>query len=74
VDRMAIFLNNGPLRGSSERAFRRKDYLAFYPELGNATATRDLLQAVQRGKIGMEGTKRTAHYHIVLRGQKYRGT
>lgn len=55
--RMAVFLQQAP-----GRPFRRKDYLAFHPELSTATATRDLKEAVEEGKVGMEGKGRTAVY------------
>lgn len=63
-DRLSMFLTNGPSRGSTERPFRRKDYLNFYPELSSATASRDLQEAVESGRLKMEGMRRTASYRI----------
>jgi hypothetical protein len=42
--------------------FRRKDYLAYYPELGTATATRDLRDAVDAKGLVMTGKGRAATY------------
>ena len=64
-DRMALFLENGPLRGSTDRRFRRKDYLDFYPSLSTATASRDLQEAVDRKLLAIEGTRRTALYRNI---------
>ena len=62
MDRIEIFLLNGPLRGSTERTFRRSDYLNFFPELSTATASRDLQESVATDRILIEGTRRTAVY------------
>lgn len=62
TDRIQLFLVHGPLRGSTDRSFRRKDYLKFFPELSTATASRDLQEAVDRGAVTMEGQRRTATY------------
>ncbi len=62
LDRMDNFLRNGPLRGQVGRSFRRKDYLSFYPELGTATASRDLQEAMEAGRLVREGTRRAAVY------------
>ncbi len=43
-------------------SFRRKEYLANYPELSTATATRDLREAVSHGTLRMEGEGRAAVY------------
>ena len=51
------------LRQAPSRAFRRKDYLTFFPGLSTATATRDLAQAVQAGLLERKGEKRRASYH-----------
>ncbi len=59
---MANFLLNGPVRGSTGRSFRRKDYLSFYPELGTATASRDLQEAVEAGRLVWDGIRRAAVY------------
>jgi Fic family protein len=64
-DRMQLFLVNGPLRGSTDRSFRRKDYLNFYPELSTATASRDLQEAMTNGTLLMEGVRRTASYRRI---------
>ncbi|MEZ4807141.1 MAG: Fic family protein [Flavobacteriales bacterium] len=64
-DRMVLFLENGPLRGSTDRRFRRKDYLDFYPSLSTATASRDLQEAVDRKLLAIEGTRRTALYRNI---------
>lgn len=61
-ERTEIFLLNGPLRGSTDRTFRRSDYLNFFPELSTASASRDLQECVGRERITMEGTKRNAVY------------
>ncbi len=46
------------------RDFRRKDYLATFPELSTATATRDLRDAVKAGLIEVRGSGRAAVYKI----------
>jgi Fic family protein len=56
-DRMAVFLQQ---RGT--RPFRRKDYLAFFPELSTATATRDLREAVAQRRLTTTGHARAAVY------------
>jgi len=56
-DRMTLFLRQAP-----PRAFSRKDYLNFYPELSTASASRDLARAVAEGLVQMAGTKRQARY------------
>jgi len=56
-ERMAVFLAQAP-----DRPFRRKDYLAFYPELSTATATRDLREAVDSKRLAMAGKGRAAVY------------
>lgn len=66
LDRIELFLLNGPLRGSAERPFRRKDYLIFYPEMSTATASRDLQEAVVAERIVMEGERSTAVYKATV--------
>jgi Fic family protein len=56
-DRMTVFLQQ---RGT--RPFRRKDYLAFFPELSTATATRDLREAVAQRRLTTTGHARAAVY------------
>ncbi len=65
TDRMAVFLAQAP-----DRPFRRKDYLAFYPELSTATATRDLREAAERGALIVRGAGRSAVY--AANGQRTR--
>lgn len=57
TDRMEVFLTQ-----AHEHPFRRKDYLAFYPELSTATATRDLREAVAKARLVMTGEGRGARY------------
>jgi Fic family protein len=61
-ERVDIFLTSGPPRNNTERTFRRKEYMSFYPKLSAATASRDLQDATNAGKLAREGTKRTAVY------------
>lgn len=63
TDRVALFLQQPAFRDTPDRPFRRKDYLAFYPELSTATATRDLRVAVTTGRLVMSGEGRGAVYH-----------
>jgi Fic family protein len=56
-DRVVLFLQRW-----GDRAFRRKDYLSFYPELSTATATRDLMEASVTGRLVKSGEVRTAVY------------
>jgi Fic family protein len=56
-DRMDLFLQQAP-----GRPFRRKDYLNLFPDLSTASASRDLAEAVEKGRIVREGTGRTAVY------------
>ncbi len=56
-ERVGAFLQQSP-----RNSFRRKDYLAHYPELSTATATRDLRDAVTGGRVVMEGAGRAAVY------------
>lgn len=58
--RMALFIRQGP-----QRAFSRKDYLRFFPELSTASASRDLREAVDDRRLLREGTGRTAIYRKV---------
>lgn len=57
ADRVGIFLKQ-----TSDRPFRRKDYLNMFPELSTATASRDLAEAVEKGALLLSGTKRQASY------------
>lgn len=57
TDRITLFLHQWP-----DRPFRRKDYLAMFPELSTATASRDLAEAVDRKVLVLNGTKRQANY------------
>lgn len=57
ADRVGIFLKQAP-----DRPFRRKDYLNMFPELSTATASRDLAEAVDAGRLRITGTKRQASY------------
>ena len=62
ADRVALFLHQPAFRDTPDRPFRRKDYLAFYPELSTATATRDLREATANGRIVVSGHGRAAVY------------
>lgn len=66
-ERMQLYLQKGPLRGSTDRMFRRKDYLNYYPALSTATASRDLQEAVETRLVQRDGTRRTATYRITSR-------
>lgn len=57
ADRMAFFLES---RGVKK--FSRKDYLKVFPELSPATASRDLLEAVERKVVKKSGDGRTSVY------------
>lgn len=57
ADRVGIFLKQ-----TSDRPFRRKDYLNMFPELSTATASRDLAEAVGRSQLQLNGAKRSATY------------
>jgi Fic family protein len=46
------------------RSFTRKDYLALFPTLSAATASRDLQQAVTTGDLLRQGEKATARYQF----------
>lgn len=61
ADRIGIFLKQ-----SSDRPFRRKDYLNMFPELSTATASRDLAEAVEHNALSISGTKRQAQYRRPL--------
>jgi Fic family protein len=56
ADRMAIFLE------TSTGAFSRKDYMAHFPEISAATASRDLNEAAASGLILKQGDKNTTIY------------
>ncbi len=68
-ERVELFLSKGPLRGSVDRTFRRKDYLNYYPALSTATASRDLMDAVDKRIVQRQGTRRTATYRVVPSAQ-----
>lgn len=61
ADRVGLFLKQ-----TSDRPFRRKDYLNMFPELSTATASRDLAEAVERKALSLSGTKRQAQYRRLL--------
>lgn len=61
ADRIGIFLKQ-----TSDRPFRRKDYLNMFPELSTATASRDLAEAVERKALSLSGTKRQAQYRKLV--------
>ena len=65
-DRMTMFLQQDAYRDSPDRPFRRKDYLAFYPELSTATATRDLREAAAGGRLIASGYGRAVMYRRAL--------
>ncbi len=46
----------------TDREFSRKDYLALFPTISPATASRDLRAAVERGALTRTGTKATTRY------------
>ena len=46
----------------AKRAFSRKDYLALFPKLSTATASRDLRQAVDEDRLRRTGDKSLARY------------
>ena len=48
------------------RAFSRKDYMRFFPNLSSATASRDLKKGVEEQWLSMSGDKRTATYRYVM--------
>lgn len=43
--------------------FTRKDYMILHKEISTATASRDLAQAVKKGRLKIKGTKSKAVYH-----------
>lgn len=47
-----------------EKYFTRKDYLKFHTGLSTATASRDLKQAVEQGRLVIEGDKALARYRV----------
>lgn len=61
-DRVSLFLQQPAFRDAPDRPFRRKDYLAYFPELSTATATRDLRDATAARKILVNGKGRAAVY------------
>ncbi|MBL7963965.1 MAG: Fic family protein [Flavobacteriales bacterium] len=58
-DRIAIFLKE-----QGGKVFRRQDYMRFFPELSGVSATRDLSQAVNEGRLERRGEKRNANYRM----------
>jgi Fic family protein len=46
----------------AKRSFSRKDYMALFPKLSTATASRDLRQAVDEGRLARTGDKSLARY------------
>ncbi len=46
----------------ANRSFSRKDYLTLFPKLSTATASRDLRQAVDEGRMQRTGDKSLARY------------
>jgi Fic family protein len=53
-----------------DRSFRRKEYMATFPEISTATATRDLQEAVTHDLLAVAGTGRGAVYQLV-RGKQF---
>jgi Fic family protein len=45
-----------------DQQFSRKDYLALFPTISPATASRDLRAAVDRGALTRTGAKATTRY------------
>lgn len=58
-ERLALFAQQAP-----RRAFQRKDYLNFFPDISTASASRDLREAVDNGRLERQGTGRTATYRL----------
>ena len=44
------------------RSFSRKDYMILHKEISTATASRDLVKAVEKGQLKIKGTKAKAVY------------
>lgn len=61
-DRMELFLHHRMRHTGEMSPFRRKDYMAFHTWLSTATATRDLREAVEAGRLYVHGTGRAATY------------
>ena len=57
-----LFLHNLQRGGDDTHHFRRRDYMAFHPRLSTATATRDLRDAVVKGRLSAFGSGRSARY------------
>ncbi len=49
-------------QGNAARAFQRREYMAFYPRISTATATRDLKEAASVGRLRAEGCGRSVRY------------
>jgi Fic family protein len=61
-DRVSLFLQQPAFRDAPDRPFRRKDYLAYFPELSTATATRDLRDAAAGRRLVVNGKGRAVVY------------
>lgn len=59
TDRITMFLHERP-----RLRFSRKDYRRSFPELSSATASRDLADAVEQGRLVRHGTGRVALYGL----------
>jgi Fic family protein len=57
TDRIVLFLDE-----MKDESFSRQDYLRHFREISEATASRDLKEAVDRGKLQKSGDKRTTRY------------
>ncbi len=56
-DRMTVFLDQ-----IAAESFSRKDYLLYFKTISEATASRDLREAVEHGILEKQGTKRLTTY------------
>ncbi|MBK7382522.1 MAG: Fic family protein [Flavobacteriales bacterium] len=63
-DRVAGFLHALEHQGNASRAFQRREYMAFYPRISTATATRDLKEAVNARRLNAEGSGRSTRYQV----------
>jgi Fic family protein len=54
-------------RSLGQRWFSRKDYLALFPKLSTASASRDLVGAVQSGALSTRGERALTRYHFTGR-------
>jgi len=57
--RLAYFVSLG------QSPFSRKDYLAVFPKISSATASRDLRAGLLQGLFTKEGDKRNTRYHLI---------